>query len=243
MRHIYDAYYYVLDGAGQTHMTLRSGEIISCDWHAGSAFTIPANADYHHHATVPARLICVNDMRYLMGVYRNEAFIFDNPARFLERQTAACHRDLCLDILNPAFDKSTCALGDSAIAFDIVTLPPHSKMPTHRQMQGQHMMVLSGEPHLVSFSEGKQNYTPISLYAQHIYELSGIMFHQCFNPSTKAARLLLMSLGAAHAPIFRSCRFAYGDHKVYASGKALITEQDEPPALRALWQRMSAAKA
>ena len=96
MRHTYEEIFYVVDGRGETEVRLSDGEIRKLAWAPGAMFAVPVNATYIHRApgTSAVRLAAFNDMRYLMGLYRNEAFLFDNPAPFQKRQEKARARAL-----------------------------------------------------------------------------------------------------------------------------------------------------
>jgi len=239
MRHIYDANYYVLEGSGETHITLYSGQEEIIRWSEGHAFTIPANADYHLASTTHSsvRLICVSDMRYLMGLYRNEDFIFANPAPLSARQNQAVSRGLLHYLLT---SDSDIHLGDSAIAFERITIPARSRTTAHRQMQGQHILALSGHPLIISFYEGATDYKQTHLDPYDLTGLKGMMFHQIANPSDQEINVLAMSLGSQSAPIFRARRYAYGDHSVYASGEAILNDIYEPASLKNLWHSILA---
>ena len=100
----------MLAGAGVTRCTLSDGRSVDIPWRAGDAFAPPINATCVHTATQgPARLASFNDLRYLMGLYRNEAFLFANSAPFAKRQAQA----LAAGLSAPARDMAL-AQGDGA---------------------------------------------------------------------------------------------------------------------------------
>ena len=92
VRHTYEEAFYVLSGAGETEITLSNGEKRLITWGERKLFAVPVNALARHRATggAPARFVALSDFRYLMGLYRNEAFLFGNSAPMHERQARAC---------------------------------------------------------------------------------------------------------------------------------------------------------
>jgi hypothetical protein len=237
IHHIFDASYIVLKGEGATSLTLSNGETHRLDWRAGHIFTVPANCHYQHTAhTQPTRLLCVNDMRYLMGLYRNEKFIFEHPAAFAERQRKAMMRGLIYDskthnTKSPYSPK----IGDHVIALDLLTLPARSKLNAHRQMQGMNIVCLEGAGVIISCDEHQKNIHQRTIRSHDLMGLKSMNFHQITNPFDAPLTLACLALGSQHTPIFRSRRFAYGDKNVYASGEAVIAFDAESPALRDLW--------
>src|SRR4051812_39528236 len=88
-RHLFDEVFYVLSGHGSTVVEAASGRAHSFEWGPRALFSPPLNAPYrlfNASGTESARLVCANDMPFLLNVYRNENFLFDIPIQFPERQ-------------------------------------------------------------------------------------------------------------------------------------------------------------
>ena len=95
-RHVYDELAVVLAGTGETEIEMTDGEMRAVRWRPGTLLGAPTNARYRHRNTgsTPARLACFNDLRYLMGLYRSERFIFDNQLALPAPSKLSLSRDL-----------------------------------------------------------------------------------------------------------------------------------------------------
>ncbi len=224
MRHVHEDCFYVLEGSGVSEIQLSDGARHEIAWGAGSVFTTPVNAACVLRAggASRARLLSINDLRYLMGLYRNETFIFDNPSPMRARQGRAMETPLCVDLAG--LQASACLqLGDSALGADYIRLAPGAMTPTARQMQGAHLLCVQGEATIMScLDEGSERVTT-RLRHGCLTGLTGMMFHQQSNHGAEPLGLLKVELGSQASPLFRSRRAAYGDGDVYASGSAVLT--------------------
>ncbi len=223
MQHLYDDCFYVLEGKGVSQITLSNGARHEIVWGEGCVFTIPVNASCVLRAdgATSARLVSFNDLRYLMGLYRNENFLFHNPTPMSARQGAAMETPLSVDLASMQ-GHAALQLGDSAIGADYICLEPGAATQAARQMQGVHMLGLRGEGTTVSrISEGAERIT-IPWRRGSLTGLTGMEFHQQANSGAAPAAFLRVELGSQASPLFRSRRAAYGDTEVYASGSAVL---------------------
>ena len=88
VKHLYEAYFYVLSGFGSTLLWLPNGEKQSFEWGPKALFAIPLNCQYqifNSSGRESARLSCTNDAPLTLNLYHNVAFVFDNPFQFPER--------------------------------------------------------------------------------------------------------------------------------------------------------------
>ena len=87
-RHLYDELMYVVKGHGATVVDLPNGERHSFEWGPGSLFGIPLNAPHQHFngsGTEPARLSGMTNLPYIMNVFHDVDFIYDNAFGFKKR--------------------------------------------------------------------------------------------------------------------------------------------------------------
>lgn len=234
VRHTYEEIYYVVEGRGETEVLLSNGEARRLAWAPGAMFSAPVNATCIHRApgASAVRLASFNDLRYLMGLYRNEAFLFANPARFEKRQEKARGERWIFDpVTEPVTASNEVAradvsIADCALGPQITELQPGACDLAHRQMQGRHVLCVEGVGFTLSFegAEGEIVRTPWKRGV--VMGQAGMSFHQNFAGREKA-RLVSIELGSTASPIFRGRRAAYGDKSVYASGAATIAREDE----------------
>jgi len=223
MRHLYEDCFYVLEGKGVSEITLSDGARHEIIWGPGLVFTTPVNATCRLRAdgASRARLLSLNDMRYLMGLYRNEAFLFDNATPMSARQAKALQASLHVDLAS-LNDGSALQLGDSAIGADYISLAPGVRTQATRQMQGAHLLCTQGEATIMSCLDETSERTTTRLRQGCLTGLTGMMFHQPSNAGPEPLGLLKVELGSQASPLFRSRRAAYGDQDVYASGSAVL---------------------
>lgn len=239
IRKIYEECIYVLEGSGRSIFTLSDGRVSEIEWRPGVAFSAPVNAECVHaaNASSGARLVSFNDLRYLMGLYRNEDFLFHNSAPMHKRQNEA----LAAGLLASASDmplaresKFSLALAAGAIGCDITEFAPDSADLATRQMQGAHLLCLSGKGFSLSFGSNSSPLERVDWVPGVLAGFPGMAFHQHFNVCDKRARVMKVELGSLASPVFRSRRFIYGDETVYASGAATIAHESERADIAAL---------
>ena len=222
-KHLYEDCFYVLEGVGVSQVTLSNGAQREIKWGEGCVFTTPINAACTHTAdgASRARLVSFNDLRYLMGLYRNESFLFHNSAPMNAGQAKAAENAPCIDLAS--FKGDSCLqLGDSVLGADYINLAPGSATQASRQMQGVHLLGVMGEGTTVSMvSQGSQR-TTTPWRRGCLTGLEGMVFHQQRNDSAAPAAFLKVEFGSQATPLFRSRRAAYGDTEVYASGNAVL---------------------
>lgn len=88
IKHLYEAFFYVLDGTGNTTITFPNGERQTFEWGPKALFAIPLNCQYqifNGSGTEPVRLSCTNNAPLTINLYHNVGFVFDNPFAFAER--------------------------------------------------------------------------------------------------------------------------------------------------------------
>ena len=222
-RHLYEECFCVLEGEGVSEIELSNGDRHEIAWAPGVIFTTPINATcrLRAHGASRARLLSLNDMRYLMGLYRNEAFLFNNASPMSVRQAKALESSLHVDLagLNRG---AALQLGDSAIGADYIRLAPGAKTPATRQMQGAHLLCTGGEATILSCLDEACERTTTRLRHGCLTGLTGMLFHQQDNQGQGPLGLLKVELGSQASPLFRSRRAAFGDQDVYASGSAVL---------------------
>ena len=94
VRHLYEAFFYVLVGHGSTTVWLPNGETCSFEFGPKALFAVPLNCQYqifNNSGVEPARLSCTNDAPITINLYHNLDFVFENPFAFPDRAGASKH--------------------------------------------------------------------------------------------------------------------------------------------------------
>jgi mannose-6-phosphate isomerase-like protein (cupin superfamily) len=239
-RHLYEEVCYVLAGRGSTEIEFANGQVRTIEWAPKSLFAVPMNARYRHRnaGSVSVRFAAVNDLRYLLNLYRNHQFIFDLPADFPERAG-----DLQVAADTVVLDKTfSPVLANGSIGTDISELAAGTYGLASRQMQGSHLFGVGGDGYTLSWTEGDADFIRTDWRHGVVYAPPGMAFHQHFNAGAEPARYLELQLGSRRYPMFRSRRAAYGDRQVYASGSAEIPYAEQDPRIHKLWRQAIADK-
>lgn len=87
-RHIYEEIYYVVEGRGTTEVWREGSENKHVfEWQAGSLFAVPLNVWHRlvNATSSPAILIAGTTAPPTFNLFKNKAFIFDNPFEFTDR--------------------------------------------------------------------------------------------------------------------------------------------------------------
>ena len=94
LKHLYEAFFYVLEGHGSTTVTLPGGETRTFEWEPKALFAVPLNCTYqifNGSGQNQTRVSCTNDAPLTINLYHNLDFVFANPFEFPERTGAAKH--------------------------------------------------------------------------------------------------------------------------------------------------------
>ncbi len=96
VKHLYEAFFYVLAGHGSTTVWMPGGETRTFEWGPKALFAIPLNCQYqifNGSGQEPARLSCTNDAPLTINLYHNVDFVFKNDWKFPERTGETKHFD------------------------------------------------------------------------------------------------------------------------------------------------------
>jgi hypothetical protein len=88
VRHLYEAFFYVLGGYGSTTVWLPDGTERSFEWGPKALFAIPLNCRYqilNASGREPARLSCTTDAPLVFNVFHDPGFVFGTDAAFPAR--------------------------------------------------------------------------------------------------------------------------------------------------------------
>ena len=88
IKHLYEAFFYVLSGSGSTTVKYPNGENRTFEWGPKALFTIPLNCEYqifNGSGQESAKLSCTNDAPLTINLFHNTEFVFNNDFAFPER--------------------------------------------------------------------------------------------------------------------------------------------------------------
>lgn len=219
-RHMYEEMVYITQGHGATTVWQKNGRKHTFEWGPGSLFAIPLNAHYQHFnnsGLEPARFYAVTNCCFIMNLFHNLDFIFDNDFTFADRfdPNADNYFDGNGEIQGRLFmttnfvpdtrgmklqEYNERGKGSTNIKFNLAkqTMGAHiSEFPVgtykncHRHGPGAHVIILSGRGYSVLWPEGGEpkrvDWKPGSVVVP-----PDLWFHQHFNAGAEPARYLAL---------------------------------------------------
>lgn len=88
IKHLYEAFFYVLSGFGSTIVWLPTGDVRTFEWGPKALFAIPVNCKYqiiNSSSREIVRLSCTNNAPIVMNLFHNHDFVFSNDTAFDDR--------------------------------------------------------------------------------------------------------------------------------------------------------------
>ena len=227
-RHLFDEVFYVLSGSGRIAVETPDGGELAHDFGPLSLFAPPLNARYrivNGSAQAPARLACVNDLRILMNIFHDEAFFFDNPFAFPERQGASGRgngrgnmragfvSDVSAVANGPTDEvfRFELPLGASSMAAQLCAMPPGSREAARRADAGLHVLCLEGAGHTLLRIAGHAPVQRVDWRPGSCFALPEHMLHEHVNSGGQAARHLALGFGTRRHPIVHARRLGLQD--------------------------------
>lgn len=266
-RQLFEEVVYVLSGHGSTTVEAADGRIHSFEWGPKSLFALPLNARYRHFSgggRARARLASTHNMPIVYNLFRDEAFVFDNPCRFSAREGAAGYFAGDGDLIpgkpgryvwetNFVADISAFELhswerrgaGGSTIQFILAegTMHTHvSEMPVgtykkaHRHGPDVHVFCVAGEGYSLLWYEGDADFTRVDWRHGVVFTPPDMMFHQHFNSGSKPARYLGVGLGNNRYPLAANRRRVFKGMDVNVRDGGLQIEYgDQDPRIHEIY--------
>ena len=267
-RHLFEAVFTVVSGRGSATVTAADGTERTFEWGPRSVFAVPMNAPYrlfNGSGQESARIAVVSDLRYLMNLYRNEAFLFANPARFPDREGKPEHFAGKADFVPvkpgrhmwetnfvpdvAAFElKEWKARGADAKSIRFLLaecmlgvhaseLPVGTYKKAHRHLPGYCIFAVTGTGYTLHWFEGDQDFQRIEWKPGVVYAPGLYVFHQHFNTGREPARYLAVQYGSVRYPMLREKASTYdtGADTSVKDGGNQIEYEDQDPRIHALF--------
>src|SRR2546422_471084 len=210
---------YILDVHGATSVWQRNGKKQTFEWHPGSLFAIPLNAEYQHfngQGNASVRFFAVTSAPFMMNLFHNLNFIFANDFVFSDRFPPEDEEyfsskgqvwglkmsvnfvpntwDMPLQVWNER------GAGGRHVNFDLAgnVMGSHiSEFPVgrykkaHRHGPGAHVTILSGQGYSLLWPEHGEP-TRVDWKPGSVVVPPSQWFHQHFNSGADPARYLAL---------------------------------------------------
>jgi cupin superfamily acireductone dioxygenase involved in methionine salvage len=266
-QHLFEEVVYVLDGHGSTTLETGDGRTHSFEWQRGSLFALPLNARYRHFngsGRARARLSSTHNLPMVLNLFHNDAFVFDNPFRFAEREGHARYfagegeliprtpgRHMWETNFIPDLSRFELAkwekrgAGGSNMMFVLAdgTMHAHcSEMPVgtykkaHRHGADFHVSCISGTGYSLLWYEDDLEFVRVDWDHGVVFAPPDGMYHQHFNTGSAPARYLAIALGGLRYPLTAEKRAVFMGMDVNVrDGGAQIEYEDQDPRIHAMY--------
>ncbi|MFI5024947.1 MAG: hypothetical protein ACHQRJ_25270 [Alphaproteobacteria bacterium] len=266
-RHFYDEVFYVLSGHGSAAVDTGEGQPHSFEWGPRALFSPPLNAPYrlfNASGTESVRLVSANDLPFLLNVFRNEKFLFENSFSFSERVGRKGYFAGEGDFLPirpgkhmwetnfvpnlgslslPEWEARGAGsrnikiiLSDSSMHAHTSEMPVGTYKKAHRHGPGAHVFAVTGSGYTLMWNEGDAELERREWRHGFVLAPPDGMFHQHFNTGGQPARYLAVSMGSHRYPVLsRKVKRKQAPDASVQEGGLQINYEDQDPRIHAIW--------
>jgi quercetin dioxygenase-like cupin family protein len=237
IHHMFEALVFVLEGRGSTQIEFADGRKRSFEWGPRSFFAIPLNAKYRHFngsGSQRVLLVMTTNLKQLMNIFHNEAFIFGTEFTFDDRigkdEYYAGEGDLYMirqgnnywetnfvpdmgaiplteySDRGPGSSNIKFVLGDGIMSAHMSEIAPATYKKGHRHRDGVHVMTVSGTGYSLLWYEEDRDFTRVDWKYGTVFPPLDNQFHQHFVTSNEPSRYLATSVGGFRYPLTERTR-------------------------------------
>ena len=272
-RHLYDDVFYVLSGHGSTVVDAGAGRTHSFEWGPRALFAPPLNTPYrlfNVSGTESLRLVSANDLPFLLNVFRNEDFLFDNPFPFPDRMGRQGYfagdgdflpikpgkhmweTNFVPDLASltlPEWEARGAGsrnikiiLADSSMHSHTSEMPVGSYKKGHSHGPGAHVFAVTGSGYTLMWYDGDAEFERHEWQQGFVFAPPEGMLHQHFNTGPEPARYLAISMGSHRYPVLgHKLKLKQAPDASIQEGGAQINYEDQDPRIHEIWLRELAA--
>lgn len=268
LHHVYEEVIFVLSGHGSTSVELPDGTKRTFEWGPNSLFQVPLNVKYQHFngsGQEPARLASNNNLRFLLNLFRNETFIFENPIPFdarlgedgyftgegelipIKPGRHQWETNFVPDISNfelKSWDARGAGssnlrwiLADGTIGCHTSEMPVGTYKKGHAHTKGTNVFCVSGTGYSLFWYNDDDEYERVDWKHGVLYTPPEDMFHQHFNTASEPARYLAVQFGSTRYPLFEVKRKIWdkGVDTSLKDGGNQMEYEDQNPRIHKIW--------
>ena len=265
--HLFDEVFYVLSGYGSAIIDAGEGQRHSFEWGARALFSPPLNSPYrlfNTSGTETVRIVSANDLPFMLNVYRNERFLFDNKFAFPERLGRKGYfagegdflpirpgkhmwetnfvPDLGLLSL-PEWEARGAGsrnikfiLSDSSMHAHTSEMPVGAYKKGHRHGPGAHVFAVTGSGYTLMWNDGETEFERHEWQHGFVFAPPDGVFHQHFNTGPEPARYLAISMGSNRYPVLsHKVKIKQNPDASIQEGGAQINYEDQDPRIHQIW--------
>ncbi|MBT7525818.1 MAG: hypothetical protein HN658_00795, partial [Rhodospirillales bacterium] len=226
------------------------------------------NVKYQHFngsGQEPARLASNNNLRFLLNLFRNETFIFENPIPFdarlgedgyftgegelipIKPGRHQWETNFVPDISNfelKSWDARGAGssnlrwiLADGTIGCHTSEMPVGTYKKGHAHTKGTNVFCVSGTGYSLFWYNDDDEYERVDWKHGVLYTPPEDMFHQHFNTASEPARYLAVQFGSTRYPLFEVKRQIWdkGVDTSLKDGGNQMEYEDQNPRIHKIW--------
>lgn len=232
-QHLFEEVFLVIEGHGSAQIETSDGRVNAFEWGPNSLFAVPLNARcqlFNGSGREPARLASTNDLPVTMNLYHRENFIFNNRARFPEREgtgdpgwfagegefvPAQRGRQMWETNFVPdlnAFELRKWAsrgagsaniqfcLADGIIHTHCSEMSVGTYKKAHRHTPDFHVFIVKGHGYSLFWYDGDDDFTRLDWAHGSVFAPPDMMYHQHFTTSDVPVRYMATAMGSTRYP-------------------------------------------
>ena len=233
MGHCFEEIFYVLEGHGSTRVTLTDGTEHTFEWGPKALFSVPLNTPYqlfNGSGREVAKLSSTTNLPMMLKLFHNDAFVFDNPFRFTEREGLAefyrgegeltprspgrhtWETNFIADLeqfelreweaRGKGCSNMMIIMADGTMHAHASEMPIGTYKKGHRHGPDFHVFCVRGEGYSVFWYEGEEeeNYERFDWKHGWVFAPPEQMFHLHFNKGREPCRYAATALGSLRYP-------------------------------------------
>ena len=267
LRHLYDEVFYVLSGHGAVAADFGGGQKQSFEFGPRALFSLPMNVPFrlsNTSSSEPLKIVSANDLPFIMNIYRNPKFLFNNSFQFPERVGKQRYYQGKGDFLeqqpgahmletNLVPDLDTLSLpewhargagsrnvniitADSSMHVHASEIPATAYKKAHRHGSGSHIFIVSGSGYSLMWNRNDPEFERYDWRPGFVFAPPEGMFSQHFNTGNIPARYLAVSVGSHRYPVLDSkLRRKQAPATSLNSGGVQIEYEDQDPRIENTW--------
>jgi mannose-6-phosphate isomerase-like protein (cupin superfamily) len=265
-RHLYEEVFYVLSGHGSAVVEDADGSRRDFEWGPGSLFALPLNASYrlfNGSGKERARIASTNNFVMMINTFRNESFVFENPARFSEREGQSNYftgegelvpnhagrymweTNFIPDLRAFELKNQGWRGGSAQMVFLLAegTMHAHcSEMSAgtykkaHRHGPDFHVFIVNGRGYSLFWHEGDKDFLRYDWHPGCVFAPTDGIFHQHFAVSSEPVRYMATAFGSGRYPFSSEKRkIKLGLETSVKMGGSQIDYEDQDPRIHQLY--------
>jgi mannose-6-phosphate isomerase-like protein (cupin superfamily) len=270
LHHLFDEVFYVLSGSGRVTVAL-DGNSRPFEFGPRALLSPPMNAPFRianiriaNTGRETLRIVCATDLPFVMNIFRNEDFLFNNRFSFPERWgqeryfqgegdflehkpgTHMWETNFIPDLVTlplPKWEERGAGsrnvnliLSDSSMHAHVSEIPAATYKKAYCHTPGAHVLILAGSGYTLMWKLNDADFERHEWKPGTAFALPDGTFHQHFNTAGEPARYLSVSIGSCRYPVLtRKVVRKQAPTTSWENGGPQVEYADQDPRIHQIW--------